>query len=138
MNVDLNLETYLTGSGVTTSPLKFDRGRIITTPYLNEMMGRKIIVDEKNRVVVVENYFRKLVVKCDKDDKFDLKIGLGLALSHWHNFKKYRVMREFFRNKKRMLDYKKYANWVLLDYCNYNEKAVEDFIKNNVKIKKGK
>lgn len=132
MNVDLNLETYLTGSGVTTLPWRFVQSRTAI------VRDKKIIVDEKNRVVVVENYFRKLVVKCDKDDKFDLKIGLGLALSHWNDCKKYRVMREFFRNKKRMLDYKKYANWVLLDYCGYNEKAVEDFIKNNVKIKKGK
>lgn len=139
MNKDLNFETYLTSTGVATSPLKFDRGIVATIADLKVMIRRKIIVDEKNRVVVVEDYCRKLVVKCDKDDKFDLKIGLGLALSHWNNdCKKYRVMREFFRNKKRMLDYKKYANWVLLDYCNYSEKAVECFIKNNVKIKKGK
>ena len=132
MNVNLNLETYLTGTGVATSPWRFVQSRTTI------VRDKKIIVDEKNRVVVVENKFRKLVVKCDKDDKFDLKIGLGLALSHWNDCKKYRVMREFFRNKKRMLDHKKYANWVLLDYCDYNEKAVEDFIKNNVKIKKGK
>lgn len=138
MNVDLNLETYLTGSGVTTSPLKFDRGIVATIAGFKKKMWHKIIVDEKNRVVVVESNFNKLVVKCDKDDKFDLKIGLGLALSHWYNCKKFRIMREFFRNKKRMLDYKKYANWVLLDYCDYDEKEVEDFIKNNVKIKKGK
>lgn len=132
MNVDLNLETYLTSTGVATLPWRFVQSRTAI------VRDKKIIVDEKNRVVVVENCFKKLVVKCDKDDKFDLKIGLGLALSHWNDCKKYRVMREFFRNKKRMLDYKKYANWVLLDYCDYNEKAVEDFIKNNVKIKKGK
>lgn len=137
MNVNLNLETYLTSTGVATSPLRFG-GSISIIADSKEMMRNKIIVDEKNRVVVVESDFNKLVVKCDKDDKFDLKIGLGLALSHWNDCKKYRVMREFFRNKKRMLDYKKYANWVLLDYCDYDEKAVEDFIKNNVKIKKGK
>lgn len=134
MNTNLNLETYLTGTGtgVTTLPWRFVRGETVI------IKDKKIIVDEKNRVVVVEDNFRKLVVKCHKEDKFDLKIGLGLALSHWNDCKKYRVMREFFRNKKRMLDYKKYANWVLLDYCNYSEKAVEDFIKHNVKIKKGK
>lgn len=138
MNIDLNLETCLTGTGGATSLLKFDRGIVATIEYFKKKMWHKIIVDEKNRVVVVEGDFNKLVVKCDKDDKFDLKIGLGLALSHWYDCKKFRIMREFFRNKKRMLDYKKYANWVLLDYCDYDEKAVEDFIKNNVKIKKGK
>lgn len=137
MNVDLNLETYVIGSRTTTSLLKFGDAISIIADS-KKTMRNKIIVDEKNRVVVVEDNFRKLVVKCDKDDKFDLKVGLGLALSHWYDCKKYRVMREFFRNKKRMLDYKKYANWVLLDYCDYDEKAVEDFIKNNVKIKKGK
>ena len=87
MNVDLNLRGYHICPGVTTSPLRFG-GRISIIADSKKMMRHKIIVDEKNRVVVVEDNFRKLVVKCDKDDKFDLKIGLGLALSHWYDCKK--------------------------------------------------
>lgn len=78
------------------------------------------VINEKKKTVVLYNEQKKVIIKCHEEDTFNLEIGVGLALSKFLDCKKYRAMREFFRNKRKKLDYKKYASWVILDYCGYN------------------
>lgn len=107
---------------------KINGMRIKAAEYSKKFSTKNIVVNENKKTVVIYNSSSKVVVKCHEDDEFNIKIGLGLAISKMINSKKHRAMREFFRNKKKKLDYKKYAEWVLLDYCNYNPKDVGAFI----------
>ena len=80
----------------------------------------RFLINKEKRVVFLQYYFTKIVVKCHEEDNFDWKIGLGLALSNANaiNVNKAKAHRNiWFRNKKtHKLDYKKYANWVLTEY----------------------
>lgn len=88
-----------------------------------------ITYNEKQKVVVIYNIGKEVIkIQCDKQDKFDLRVGVGLAISKWLNCKKYKVLRTKFFRKDKNLDYKKYAEFILLDYFCYDEKKVEKFI----------
>lgn len=86
------------------------------------------VINEKKKTVVLYNEQKKVIIKCHEEDTFNLEIGVGLALSKFLDCKKYRAMREFFRNKRKKLDYKKYASWVILDYCGYNHTKMNKFL----------
>lgn len=98
-------------------------------------LENRLFINKKKKVVAVITWQGiKRVVKCDKDDKFDWRIGLALAIERSSNKNgkiKYKKMRELFTNKKGNLDYKKYAKWVLFDFFGYyfNE---EDFYNNKM------
>lgn len=99
------------------------------------------IINSEKKTSVLCAINEKIKFKCDERDIFDKKIGFAMALSHsFKNSKKHKAMREFFRNKKRILDYKKYYKWVLLDYCNYDYKRLNelsiklDNLKDNEKL----
>lgn len=94
------------------------------------------VVNREKKTIVLYNKFNRVIIKCHEEDTFNLEIGVGLALSKFFDCKKYRAMREFFRNKRKKLNYKKYAAWVILDYCNYNSKEVEEYLKNIKEMEK--
>lgn len=61
----------------------------------------------------------RVIIRCDKDDEYDVMIGLGLAISNLFDTKKHREHREHFRNKRTgLLNYKKYSQWVVQDFFN--------------------
>lgn len=80
----------------------------------------RFIINYEKKCVFLQLKDKKITIKCDKEDKFDWKIGLGLAISNLNDNLKYKKHRDFFRNRKtHKLDVKKYAKWVLTDYyCN--------------------
>lgn len=86
----------------------------------------RFLINKEKRTLFLQFYDTKIVVKCQEDDKFDWKIGLGLALSKANAISPKKAQNHrnvWFRNKKtHKLDYKKYANWVLTEYyCNNME-----------------
>lgn len=85
-------------------------------------------INEKKKTVVLYNKLNKVIIKCHEEDTFNLETGVGLALSKFFDCEKYRAMREFFRNKRKKLDYKKYASWVVLDYWGYSYKIMNKFL----------
>lgn len=88
-----------------------------------------ITYNEKQKVVVIYNIGKEVIkIECAKEDKFDLKVGVGLAISKWLDCKKYKVLRTKFFRKNNKLDYKKYAEFILLDYFCYNVEQMEKFI----------
>lgn len=77
----------------------------------------RFIINYKKKCVFLQLKNEKITIKCDKEDDFDWKIGLGLAISHLNDNVKYKEHRNFFRDKKtHQLDIEKYAEWVLKDY----------------------
>lgn len=77
----------------------------------------RFLINKEKRTVFLQLKDKKISIKCDEEDKFDWKVGLGLAISNLNDNSKYKEHREFFRNKKtRELDYKKYAKWVLNEF----------------------
>lgn len=88
-----------------------------------------ITYNEKQKVVVIYNIGKEVIkIECAKNDKFDLRIGVGLAISKWLDCKKYKVLRTKFFRKNNKLDYKKYAEFILLDYFCYNVEEIDKFI----------
>lgn len=88
-----------------------------------------ITYNEKQKVVVIYNIGKEVIkIECAKEDKFDLKVGVGLAISKWLDCKKYKVLRTKFFRKNNKLDYKKYAEFILLDYFCYNVEKIDKFI----------
>lgn len=88
-----------------------------------------ITYNEKQKVVVIYNIGKEVIkIECAKEDEFDLRIGVGLAISKWLDCKKYKVLRTKFFRKNNKLDYKKYAEFILLDYFCYNVEKMEKFI----------
>lgn len=74
-------------------------------------------INEEKKCVFLQLGSKKINIKCDKEDKFDWKIGLGLAISQLNDNAIYKAHREFFRNNKtHKLDIKKYANWILSEF----------------------
>lgn len=77
----------------------------------------RFIINYEKKCVFLQLKDKKINIKCDEKDKFDWKVGLGLAISHLNDNVKYKEHRNFFRNKKtHQLDIEKYAEWVLKDY----------------------
>lgn len=88
-----------------------------------------ITYNEKQKVVVIYNIGKEVIkIECAKEDKFDLRIGVALAISKWLDCKKYKVLRTKFFRKNNKLDYKKYAEFILLDYFCYNVEEIDKFI----------
>lgn len=84
------------------------------TKKFNNML---IICKEKKYVLLKrDNYEVKL--QCHEEDKFDWRIGFGLALSQVFGKKpKWKEHREYYRNnKKRKLNYKEYALWCINEF----------------------
>ena len=74
-------------------------------------------INKEKRCIFLQLNNEKITIKCDKEDKFDWKIGLGLAISKLNDNAKYKAHRDLFRDKKtHMLDIKKYTYWVLTEF----------------------
>lgn len=74
-------------------------------------------INEEKKCVFLQLNGKKNCIKCDDEDKFDWKIGLGLAISQLNDNAKYKAHRDLFRNRKtHKLNVKKYAEWVLREY----------------------
>lgn len=71
---------------------------------------------------------------CNEEDKFNWQIGFGLAISHIFSKHSYnmRRAREYYRNSKGVLDYKKYAHWCILYFVNFSMDTLVS-IENDVK-----
>ena len=76
-----------------------------------------LIVCKENKYVLLKYDGYEIKIECNEKDKFDWRIGFGLALSKmFGNQPKWKEHREFYRNKKRLLDYKQYALWCVMEY----------------------
>lgn len=82
-----------------------------------------------NRTISAQNE-KKIKVKCHKDDKFDWKIGFGLALCRQYekiNKEKYLAAKEHFTNKKGVLNYKKLSEWALMIFFDNDYNLLKKF-----------
>lgn len=100
-------------------------------------------INRKKKTLFLNHYTKKITIKCHETDKFDWKIGLGLALSKANaiNNKRAYFLRDIMRNSKtHKLDYKKYSNFVLNEYFNYDSNEIKKLDKkvnetdDNIKI----
>lgn len=88
-----------------------------TTFGLKSVNKDMLIVNKEKKYVLLKLCGKEFKVSCHKDDKFNWFTGFGLALSKCYgNQEKWENAREFFRNKKRVLDYKEYAKWCVFEY----------------------
>lgn len=114
----------------------FQKPRLISS--CNLMPSLKITgfftINKKKKTLFLKIGTDEITIKCHEEDKFDWKIGLGLALSQLNAIDKNKAKwhREYFRNKKtHKLDYKKYANWVLVEYYKNSYEDIDN-LKNRV------
>lgn len=83
------------------------------------MLLSRFTINKEKKCVFLQLDDKKINVKCADEDKFDWKIGLGLAISKLRENPKFKANREFFRNNKtHKLDIKKYTNWILNEFYN--------------------
>lgn len=74
----------------------------------------RFTINKEKKCVFLQLGNKKINVRCADEDKFDWKIGLGLAISQLRDNGKFKAHREFFRNNKtHKLDIKKYTDWIL-------------------------
>lgn len=137
-----DLEDFATQIVISPSVSFEDLKKIFQKPRLlsscNLMPSLKITdfftVNKKKKTLFLKIGTDEITIKCHEEDKFDWKIGLGLALSQLNAIDKNKAKwhREYFRNKKtHKLDYKKYANWVLVEYYKNSYEDIEN-LKNRV------
>ena len=101
-----------------------------------------LIVSTKKKYVLLKIENKEYRIECNKEDKFDWRIGFGLALSqHFGKLPKWKKMREYYRDKeKRELDYKQYALWCVVEFFDNDMERVENLglaireIKGNGKV----
>lgn len=106
----------------------------------NEFIDNYFTINHKKNSLFLKYGENKIVIKCDKEDKFDWVVGLGLAISNLDLIDKEKAKRhrENFRNKKtRKLDYKKYGYWVIIEYFNNDLIKIKE-LENQVKENEGK
>ena len=65
---------------ITEKEIKGDKNNMDTNKN-KTMRPDSIMIDEENKVVVAFLNNKKIKVVCDKDDKFDFRIGLGVVVS---------------------------------------------------------
>lgn len=100
--------------------------------YIVNKLQNRVLVDEQNKIVVLIVDTKRFVVKCDKKDKFDFKIGVGLALSklYYQVYKGcYLKQIQYLRNH---MNYKEYAYYCFNEYFSYDENKIAE-LENNVK-----
>lgn len=103
-------------------------------PIKPKFLARKLIVREKDKMVILISNEGKVIIPCDKDDKFDWRIGFGLALSNFHNKNMmYKRIREFYR-KNGKLKVKPYAEWCVRQWSGDNP-IVEELVAKDIKEK---
>ena len=85
---------------------------------LDRKFNNMLIVCKNKKYVLLKYDGNEYKVQCHEQDKFDWRIGFGLALSQIYGKKsKWKEHREYYRNnKKRKLDYKKYALWCINEF----------------------
>ena len=91
--------------------------------YAQNTKIKLIISTKKKYVKLVLPVEKEIKVKCHEDDKFDWKIGFGLALCRQYEKvykEKYLAAKEHFTNKKGILNYKKLSDWALM-FCFDND-----------------
>lgn len=108
----------------------------------NFMLGRVFVNPKKKTFVLLnlteEDYIIK--VKCDNEDKFDYQIGLGILISKWVAkanvgmpiLDKYKFAREKLSKRvdgKRQLNFRKYSEWVLLNYFHCDLEHIDRIMK---------
>lgn len=80
-------------------------------PSMNRVM---VLPDERLTILLIDS--KKYVIKCHNDDKFDYKIGIGIAISkHLERVLKGSFTKEL-KLLKTSLDYKDYAEYCLKKY----------------------
>lgn len=85
-------------------------------------------INREKKTLFLQYNDKKITIKCHETDKFDWKIGLGLALSKVNAIDNKRAyfLRDIMRNSKtHKLDYKKYSNFVLNEYFNYDSNEIK-------------
>lgn len=115
---------------------KFEDGKKITLlPFAQPKMflGKKYVfyVNENKKTIVLKevNSNKTIKIKCHPEDKFDVEIGIGLAISNLLNTKDFKYMRTLLRNKKNILDFQRYGKYCLASFFNFNLKQKNEFLK---------
>lgn len=98
-------------------------------PHITECVKKQImsiklplemlIVCKDKKIVIYKCLGKEFKIQCHEEDEFDWSIGFGLALSQAYGKRlKWKTHREYYRNKERKLDYKKYSLWCIMEYFN--------------------
>lgn len=120
-NHEKDLFDYVFNHLITLPKEKFNENYI--AQFLGQMVfpipkiQSRFTINKEKKCVFLQLDNKKINVKCADEDKFDWKIGLGLAISKLRDNAKLKAHRQFFRNNKtHKLDIKKYANWILSEF----------------------
>lgn len=92
-----------------------------------------LIISKEKKYVLLKMNGEEYKINCHEEDKFDWKIGLGLAISKMmKKDERWKIAFELCRDTKNNLIYKRYAKWSLNTYFK-NDKNKFSKIKETVK-----
>lgn len=96
--------------------------------FINDIFKIQFAFNKTKKKLYLNFFGKEIRVKCDENDKFDWKIGLGLAL--------YRVYQKNndVKYMKKNYNYKKLAEYCLYKFYNFDEnkiKELEDRVNNS-------
>jgi hypothetical protein len=80
-----------------------------------------IMIDEENKLVVVFLNNKKFTIKCHKDDKFDYRVGLGVAVSRLNENNKE------LQHLKQNMSWKAYYLYCFNKFFYFNEDKIKAF-----------
>lgn len=80
----------------------------------------KFAFNKTKKKLYLNCFDKEIRVKCDEQDKFDWKIGLGLAL--YRTYQKYNDVKYMKKN----YNYKKLAEYCLYKFYNFDENKIKD------------
>ena len=85
------------------------------------MRPDSIMIDEENKLVVVFLNNKKFTIKCHKDDKFDYRVGLGVAVSRLNENNKE------LQHLKQNMGWKAYYLYCFNKFFYFNEDKIKAF-----------
>lgn len=97
--------------------------------FMREVISQNKVMFNGRATIVITALGAKIVIKCDEKDKFDRKIGLGLAIyrsvQDKNSFFSYPEQAQFLREN---FNYKQIANFYLHEYVGFNKKKIQNFL----------
>lgn len=88
--------------------------------FINDIFKSQFAFNKTKKKLYLNYFDKEIRIKCDEQDKFDWKIGLGLAL--------YRVYQKDndVKYMKKNYNYKKLAEYCLYKFYNFDENKIKD------------
>ncbi|MGN1337387.1 MAG: hypothetical protein ACI4WW_02815 [Candidatus Coprovivens sp.] len=105
-----------------------DLNDVVFPPPFKKYKPNFFTINRTKKTIHLSYNGNEVTIKCSEEDKFDWKIGLGLAISKVGaiNNKVAKFHRELLRNEKtHKLNYKKYSMWCLYEFFNYNNAPIK-------------